>query len=435
MCRFDVRSYSSQQVTEALDWAVHRHRLLFGAVRQNEDSLVSKPLEIHSANNFSSLNDLPVLTSELNESFTVSQSKRRRKRSKNKMKKNINMPQEQVIAPGPTRKLYVFSDSHGKDLCQHLEGFVCNNYTVFVCSNPGAQSNHILRNAKEMSSEMTETDIGVIFVGTNDVSSCTPRNNRPAKQLPKLITQFVQTNKHTQWIIVPILHRHDLHWRNYLNYQINLINSKLKKLYGTWVVDIKDFGRRFFTNHGLHLNKYGKIEISRRISNCALQNTKVNSSTQSEPRDIATSQPINEYLPVLREIPKLSNRVTNSMMSSTPASAPLRMDNGTTLPSPPVSMQQYDTYSDALKTTCNSSHAAATEPSAISTASDVSEKNFENQRTSHLQSLSTQCVGLPDPDGVCNTNSKKHFLVNVKEPLTHIKDCHRPCKMSQAQEF
>ncbi|KAG8293353.1 hypothetical protein J6590_018762 [Homalodisca vitripennis] len=219
-----------------------------------------------------------------------------------------------------------------------------------------------------MSSEMTETDIGVIFVGTNDVSSCTPRNNRSAKQLPKLITQFVQTNKHTQWIIVPILHRHDLHWRNYLNYQINLINSKLKKLYGTWVVDIKDFGRRFFTNHGLHLNKYGKIEISRRISHCALQNTKVNSSTQSEPRDIATSQPINEYLPVLREIPKLSNRVTNSMMSSTPASAPLRMDNGTTLPSPPVSMQQYDTYSDALKTTCNSSHAAATEPSAISTA-------------------------------------------------------------------
>ncbi|KAG8289729.1 hypothetical protein J6590_098469 [Homalodisca vitripennis] len=41
------------------------------------------------------------------------------------------------------------------------------------------------------------------------------------------------------------------------------------------------------------------------------------------------------------------------MMSSTPASAPLRMDNGTTLPSPPVSMQQYETYSDALKTTCN----------------------------------------------------------------------------------
>ncbi|KAG8319970.1 hypothetical protein J6590_079861 [Homalodisca vitripennis] len=79
------------------------------------------------------------------------------------------------------------------------------------------------------------------------------------------------------------------------------------------------------------------------------------------------------------------------MMSSTPASAPMRMDNGTTLPSPPVSMQQYDTYSNALKTTCNSSHAAATEPSAISTASDVSEKNFENQRTSHLQSFSTQC--------------------------------------------
>ncbi|XP_046681480.1 uncharacterized protein LOC124368249 [Homalodisca vitripennis] len=103
-------------------------------------------------------------------------------------------------------------------------------------------------------------------------------------------------------------------------------------------------------------------------------------SVTSEPRDIATSQPINESLPVLREIPKLSNRVTNSMMSSTPASAPMRMDNGTTLPSPPVSMQQYDTYSNALKTICNSSHAAATEPSAISTASDVSEKNFENQR-------------------------------------------------------
>ncbi|KAG8279379.1 hypothetical protein J6590_107030, partial [Homalodisca vitripennis] len=147
-----------------------------------------------------------------------------------------------------------------------------------------------------------------------------------------------------------------------------------------------------------------------------------------------SSQPINESLPVLREIPKLSNRVTNSMMSSTPASAPLRMDNGTTLPSPPISMQQYDTYSDALKTTCNSCHAPATEPSAISTANDVSEKNFENQCTSHLQSLSTQCAGLPDPDGVY-TNPKKHFLVNVKEPLTHIKDCHRPCKVSQAREF
>ncbi|KAG8242374.1 hypothetical protein J6590_067410 [Homalodisca vitripennis] len=234
---------------------LHEELLLtVGKWERNEGSLVSKPLEIHSANNVSPLNDLPVLKSQFDESFTVSQSKR--KRNKTKKKKKLNMPQKQVIAPGLTRKPYVFSDSHGKDLCQHLEG-------------------------------------------------------------------------------------------------------------------------------------------------------------SSEARDVATSQPINESLLVLREIPKLVNPVNNSMISSTPASTPLRMDNGTAHPSPPVSMQHYDTYSDALKTTCNSPP--------------------ENQCTSHLQSLSTQCVGLPDPDGVCNTSSRKNFLGNVKTPLT--KDCHRPCKVPQAREF
>lgn len=57
-----------------------------------------------------------------------------------------------------------------------------------------------------------------------------------------------------------------------MNNEIRLVNKKLKhfcnKFKNVKLLDISDFERKYFTRHGLHLNKLGKVKIVNNSNAC-----------------------------------------------------------------------------------------------------------------------------------------------------------------------
>lgn len=199
----------------------------------------------------------------------------------------INKIREKCIKAGKVQsggsmdgRFHIFADSHGRDLSLAIQKAYPGLNDSFVCTNSGAPSDYILKNACEMATSMTKKDTGVLFVGTNDLSTCTVHNKRPAYNLPGNILRFITANNHTNWIVVPVLRRYDLEYNHFINKLIREVNYNLKRIsreHGVKLVNLKSLGRQYYTYHGLHLNKFGKYEISRQIVEC-----KMNVSTSSK---------------------------------------------------------------------------------------------------------------------------------------------------------
>ncbi|KAG8250298.1 hypothetical protein J6590_104563, partial [Homalodisca vitripennis] len=65
------------------------------------------------------------------------------------------------------KKLYVFGDSHARNISGILQRKV--SHSVFVCASSNASSDYILKNANSMAESLTKNDTAVLIVGTNDV--------------------------------------------------------------------------------------------------------------------------------------------------------------------------------------------------------------------------------------------------------------------------
>jgi hypothetical protein len=74
------------------------------------------------------------------------------------------------------------------------------------------------------------------------------------------ISNFIQTNNHTNIAVLNVPFRYDLPNVNSVNNSISLLNRKIKKLTKAFphanVIEIYN-NRKLFTNHRLHRNKLG----------------------------------------------------------------------------------------------------------------------------------------------------------------------------------
>jgi hypothetical protein len=115
----------------------------------------------------------------------------------------------------------------------------------------------------------------ILCGGANDVA----KNN--AKMALNHISNFVKLNNHTNIIVTNLPHRFDLIQHSCVNSEIRSFNRKLMK-------SLKPFNhvsmlemcseRKFFTNHGIHLNGLGKEVMAKKIvfHTCTLLNQKKN---------------------------------------------------------------------------------------------------------------------------------------------------------------
>ena len=80
------------------------------------------------------------------------------------------------------------------------------------------------------------------------------------------MTQFIQKHNNTNIIVTNIPHRYDMDMNSVTNLQIQAANRKLNKMtkvFSHVAVVETDLDRKYFTQHGMHLNKSGKERLSK----------------------------------------------------------------------------------------------------------------------------------------------------------------------------
>ncbi|KAG8265475.1 hypothetical protein J6590_075570 [Homalodisca vitripennis] len=146
------------------------------------------------------------------------------------------------------------SKSKYEDLLKHHDDSLIDKFLVIaddirIINSSDASSDYILKNAKSMAESLTKNDTEILIVGTNVVSNCTPRHDRPAVTLPGHLLRFTGANQYTNWVVVSLPHRFDLPPRCYNNKLVNQVNHRLKSLTKERikVIDSRRLERKHFT--------------------------------------------------------------------------------------------------------------------------------------------------------------------------------------------
>ena len=133
--------------------------------------------------------------------------------------------------------------------------------TSFV--KPGTGLEVITNTAKEEINKLTKEDVVIVCGGTNDIGKNASSNGL------KPLSNFVESRKHTNIIIMSAPHRDDLITSSCVNSEVKVFNRKLHKQMKLFdhaaLLDMK-LNREHFTHHGLHMNTSGKTLISQRIA-------------------------------------------------------------------------------------------------------------------------------------------------------------------------
>jgi len=163
-------------------------------------------------------------------------------------------------------RVSIFADSHGKNMFNKLTNLLPSSSSLFICSNPNGTSHNILQNAKNMTKDFTKDDTIVLILGTNDLANYEDTEKSAYLLISRLKKFTEELQNTTNIIIVSLFYRHDIIWGD-IHETTEKVNSNIKKISspGVIVIEVDDFLRTHFTNHGLHLNKRGKYHLSKKI--------------------------------------------------------------------------------------------------------------------------------------------------------------------------
>jgi hypothetical protein len=111
----------------------------------------------------------------------------------------------------------------------------------------------------------------VLWGGSKDVGK------NETKQGMNWIQRFVETNKHTNFILMEVPHRYDLVQDSCVTKEVEKFNSRIRQhmkvLENAEVMKV-NLDRRGFTKHGQHMNAMEKEFMAKRIVE-AIKHTKV----------------------------------------------------------------------------------------------------------------------------------------------------------------
>jgi hypothetical protein len=171
------------------------------------------------------------------------------------LSKSINKSNSDITDLSNKHRVVLVDDSHIRGYGGNLTSVLSKIYEIYSVVKPGSNSCELKVSAKEEINCLSYNDIVVICYGSNDYElneySMTLRN----------ISNFIQTNNHTNIVVLNVPFRYDLLNLNLVNNNISILNRKIKKLTKKAfphanVIEI-DNNRKLFTNHRLHRNKLG----------------------------------------------------------------------------------------------------------------------------------------------------------------------------------
>ena len=160
------------------------------------------------------------------------------------------------------QKIIIVGDSHTRGIAADIKHELGETAIVTGYVSPGSRLETISNLASKEIKVLNKKDTLVIWGGTNDIAI-----NESDKGLTCL-SNFVKRCKRTNVVVVSAPKRYDLEKTSCVNKEVDNFNRKLhKKLKVFEHVKVIDsiFQRDCFTRHGLHLNRFGKEQITHRI--------------------------------------------------------------------------------------------------------------------------------------------------------------------------
>ena len=161
--------------------------------------------------------------------------------------------------------MLIIGDSHLKGSAIKTNQFLNTKFSVSSFIKPGATINQLVSVQEKELKDLGTKDVIVISGGANDMDI----NEDKGSEVLSMMTKFMQTYNNTNIAIISIPHRFDLDNESRINLAIQKINSKLKKmtkLFRHVSMTEMESNRKYYTKHGLHLNKAGKEGLARSIA-------------------------------------------------------------------------------------------------------------------------------------------------------------------------
>jgi hypothetical protein len=161
-------------------------------------------------------------------------------------------------------KVHIIGDSHFKGIAIKINQYLGTNYVVSGFIKPGANVTQIVETQEIEFKCLGSKDFIVINGGSNDLAKV-PNDNTSA--LPCLLN-FGQKYRNTNVLMLNVPVRYDPLTNFRTNQDIMNFNDKLKKKSKRFnhvrLIEMST-NRKYFTNHGFHLNKLGKERIAKEI--------------------------------------------------------------------------------------------------------------------------------------------------------------------------
>ena len=175
-------------------------------------------------------------------------------------------------------KVRILGDSHLRGTATKTDQYLNTKFEVGSWIKPGANTKEIVNTLISDLRCLGTQDVIVINGGSNDIGSKRNQVRRVSVQM----TQFIQKNNHSNIVIVNIPPRHDMDRHSVTNLEIQAANRQLNKIaneYNNVTTIDTDLHRKYFTRHGMHLNKLGKEWLSKQIA------TQINRFVESKSKD------------------------------------------------------------------------------------------------------------------------------------------------------
>lgn len=163
------------------------------------------------------------------------------------------------------RKVLVMGDSHSRNIASSVSTNLSGKRSVTGSVHPGGRFNDVVQELPELTKDYQKEDTVVLVAGANDIYHNEFHNAKHH------LLKSLNSLQHTNVLVVGVPHRHDLMPTSIVNKEIAKANRQFKKIIEGYqyceFLDVSNFERDMFTNHGLHLNSRGKDHLALNISN------------------------------------------------------------------------------------------------------------------------------------------------------------------------